>query len=311
MQCPFCTAVLPDDDLFCEECGKALTTPHPAVCVCGAPEADLDDDGYCLQCGRRCRPAPEDHVEFELSTGFAAVTDRGLRHPRNEDRCRIAEEQNRRILVLCDGVSSSANAHLAAEAACQAIMNSVSAGATLAAAVRDACQAVAELGNTIAETAPSTTLVAAIVEESTIQIAWMGDSRAYWIADSASDQLTADHSWLNETIAAGTISYAEASQSPSSHGITRWLGADAAPDMVPEFREFHVPGPGWLLLCSDGLWNYAPQMEEIARLVFPKDQEGAAPFDTSALELCRRLVSFANDRGGQDNVSVALLRFES
>lgn len=302
MECPHCAAVLPDDDLFCEECGKPLKNENAPLCLCGAPEGDLDEDGYCLQCGRRCRPAPGDHVEIELSPDFAAVSDRGRHHHRNEDRCAIAERAERKLLVICDGVSSSIDAQVASQSATDAAMQSLAEGATLAAAIAAASEAVRQLGREAGEVAPSTTVVAATVCERSIDVAWLGDSRAYWVSEANSRQLTADHSWVNEVVAAGEVSYAEAVKSPRAHGITRWLGADADAELQPGCVEFRAAGAGSLVLCTDGLWNYADELSQMAALARPESGE-------SALETSRRLVAFANDSGGQDNVSVAIFRF--
>lgn len=304
MQCPNCSAIMPEEDLFCEECGTALKTPAPdaPVCLCGAPSGDLDDDGYCLQCGRRCRPSPGDHEEYSFSDHSAAVTDKGRQHLRNEDRCAVACYDNTSILIVCDGVSSSSNAQLASQTALTSILEALQAGEPLASALASAAANVASLaGGLHGEVAPSTTVVAAVVKQHHAQIAWLGDSRAYWIADAGSQQLTRDHSWVNEAVAAGELSYADALKSPRAHGITRWLGADADAAMQPEFTEFDAPAPGILLLCSDGLWNYADDLTELQRLVLTGAQETAS-------DVARRLVTFANEQGGKDNISVAILR---
>jgi serine/threonine protein phosphatase PrpC len=237
----------------------------------------------------------------EVSVNFAAVSDRGRNHHRNEDRVAIADGE-RKIIVVCDGVSSSTDGQTAAQTASDAITAALAEGADLAEAMQRASSAVSEITYDTRDTAPSTTVVTAVIEGSEIQIAWAGDSRAYWISGEESLQLTMDHSWVNEVVAAGELSYDEASHSPRAHGITRWLGADAPPDAEPSLTTFAVPGPGILLLCTDGLWNYADKVEDLTALVLTAAEE-------SAVETARRLVAFANDQGGHDNISVALLRF--
>jgi serine/threonine protein phosphatase PrpC len=309
----------------------------PPLCNCGAPEGDLDEDGYCLQCGRRCRPAPGEHVEKALSHDFAAISDRGLRHHRNEDRVEIAVESGRCIAVICDGVSSSPNADVAAETVSRSVMEAVLAGADRESAkgadashqtgeelisswggTLDTAPVLRELLKTAIEKAshrvvqltakpdldgvPSTTIVAAVVEGEQATIAWIGDSRAYWIAPSDSRQLTTDHSWLNDVISSGELSYDEAMKSVEAHGITRWIGGDAGLESAPEMMEFQIPGPGWLLLCTDGLWNYAPEIDGLAEMLL------AFPADTPALDIAGHLIAFANEKGGSDNITVALLR---
>ena len=312
MQCPACAATLPDDDVFCEECGtrlQPLSSPasEPALCLCGAPDDQLDDDGYCLSCGRRCRPAPSDHVEIEISPQLAAVTDRGLRHSRNEDRFALRSADDRLVLVVCDGVSHSGNADEAAALACEGVTRALGEGASLTDALVQAGQQVAGLGQPgTAESCPSTTVVAAVATAAAVKIAWVGDSRAYWIGQEDARQLTTDHSWMNAVVSSGEMTAAEAAKSPQAHGITRWLGADADGDTQPDSVDFAVPGPGLLLLCTDGLWNYAPQPEEMAALLQERSPEGV-----SALQMARRLIQFANSRGGHDNITAALLRWET
>jgi PPM family protein phosphatase len=309
MTCPHCTATLPDDDVFCEECGRRLRDelkPMAPICLCGAPEGDLDEEGYCLQCGRRCRPAPGEHEEKELSRNLAAVSDRGMRHHRNEDHFEISSDGAREVIVVCDGVSTSARADDAAAAASECIARGLIAGGDMASAFKEATDVVVALANqSPADVAPSTCAVAARVENGRAEIGWLGDSRVYWISKNDSRQLTTDHSWLNEVVTSGEMSCAEAEESPCAHGVTRWIGADAGPDSVADETTFEIPGPGWLVLCSDGLWNYAPEIEELAKLVLRFAD------DAAALEIARYLVSFANEKGGHDNVTAALLRVGS
>ena len=310
MQCPYCTALLPDDDLFCEECGQRLQPPdsqasQPALCLCGAPDDQLDADGYCLSCGRRCRPAPSDHLEMEISSELAAVSDRGLRHSRNEDRFAVRAEGAQSILVVCDGVSNSSNADEAAALACECITTALAEGASLLDALAEAERQVAALGRPDAlGSCPSTTVVAAVATPDQVRLAWLGDSRAYWISQEGARQLTADHSWMNAVVSSGELTASEAAKAPQAHGITRWLGADAHTDMRPDTVDFAVPGPGLLLLCTDGLWNHAPQLADMATLVHEYSSQEA-----TVLRIARRLIEFANSKGGQDNITAALLRW--
>lgn len=308
MRCPYCAATLPDDDLFCEECGQRLQAPEPlvgegALCLCGAPDDQLDEEGYCLSCGRRCRPAPSDHLETEISPELAAVSDRGQRHSRNEDRFVVRTEEGRALLVVCDGVSNSGHAEEAAALAGESISAALAGGASLPDALAEAQRQVARLGRPDAlGSCPSTTVVAAVATPDQVKVAWLGDSRAYWISQEGVNQLTSDHSWMNAVLSSGELTASEAAKSPQAHGITRWLGADADGEMQPDLVDFAVPGPGSLLLCTDGLWNYAPQPADMEALMRQCSQQEA-----TALQTARRLIDFANGKGGQDNVTAALL----
>jgi serine/threonine protein phosphatase PrpC len=89
--------------------------------------------------------------------------------------------------------------------------------------------------------------------------------------------------------------------SPQAHVITGWLGADMA-EVEPHLARFELIGPGVVLVCSDGLWNYRPEAAGLAGLALPaalSDPLGAAA----------SLVKFALDAGGVDNITVVLIPF--
>ena len=89
--------------------------------------------------------------------------------------------------------------------------------------------------------------------------------------------------------------------SPQAHVITRWLGADL-PDPEPHVTRFEPAGPGVVLVCSDGLWNYRPEAADLAALALP----GAL---TDPLAAAAALVKFAVDAGGADNITAVLAPF--
>jgi serine/threonine protein phosphatase PrpC len=175
--------------------------------------------------------------------------------------------------------------------------------------------------------APSCTFVAALVlpaEASadgaahafpTVVVAWCGDSRAYWLPDSGTDvQLTTDHSLGTEMIRAGR-SRADAESDPTFHTITRWLGADSV-DPTAEVATCAVESDGWLLVCSDGLWNYASTpaaMRAALQLATGDGAASAVPGAASAdpLSIADALVRFGNEQGGHDNITAALARVTS
>jgi len=152
---------------------------------------------------------------------------------------------------------------------------------------------------------PGCTFVGAIVEPGTITIGWVGDSRAYWLAGDDSRLLTRDHSYLNDLIDAGQLTEETArTQHQHSHVITRCLGPlNGEGRTPPQASITQIPRPktGMLLLCSDGLWNYAPEAPHLARLA-----RAVVP-GADAQEISRSLAQFAYDAGGQDNITVAVL----
>jgi serine/threonine protein phosphatase PrpC len=251
---------------------------------------------------------------------LAGVTDRGLRHYRNEDAMSLAATRAAdrviAIAVVCDGVSSSSRPDEASTAATEAaigvLIPAARAGQDAAVASLQAVQAaqsaVAELagpaGSMPALDAPSATFVSAIMSQDSVTVCWLGDSRAYWLdANAASDarQLTTDDSVVARMVTAGLLAEAAALDSPRAHEVTGWLGADAS-ETAPHVTTFAPPGPGVVLICSDGLWNYEPEAARLAERVLPAAL--ARPLDTA-----RKLVDFALQAGGHDNVTVVLAPF--
>jgi serine/threonine protein phosphatase PrpC len=147
--------------------------------------------------------------------------------------------------------------------------------------------------------APSCTLVAGAVVGDVVTVCSVGDSRAYWLGADEARQLTTDDSWAAEQVASGAMSEADAMADPRAHAITRWLGSDAPTD-PPHLSTFSPTAPGRLLVCSDGLWNYAPTAGELLELV-DAQSAGATP-----LELARALTDFALLAGGHDNITVVI-----
>lgn len=316
MQCPACAAALPEGDLFCENCGVPL---HAAAadggsCVCGASAGEVDEDGFCLRCGRRVRRPASDHIEEAVSPDFAGVSDRGKRHERNEDRFGMVAHEDAYGLVVCDGVSTSQSSETASAAVVEGVVTAFREALNdgllqetetvlrrvLAAGEANLVQGTARVGGS---NPPSTTVVAALVDRGKATIGWVGDSRAYWIDEYGARALTRDHSWLNEVVATGQFTVEQARLAPQAHAITRWVGADAGEASGPEIVQTVLPGPGILLLCSDGLWNYAPTDDAMADVL--RDASRSEP---AALAMVNRMVDFANERGGQDNITAVMLR---
>lgn len=192
----------------------------------------------------------------------------------------------------------------AADAALQVLTSSTDAPAErLVAATSAASAAVERVGQDFPDSAPSCTFVAAVVEDGTATFGSVGDSRGYWLPDQGeAHRLTTDDSMAEEQVRAG-MDRASAEASPLAHTITRWLGPDA-PDQRPAVTSVDVDEPGWVLVCSDGLWNYASEPADLRAVVRAEERRvGRDPLD-----LAQALVAWANDRGGADNITVALAR---
>ncbi|MEU3171994.1 MULTISPECIES: PP2C family serine/threonine-protein phosphatase [unclassified Streptomyces] len=313
----------PDPRVAAEPDGEqGSTVPRGGVCVaCRAGR--VDDDGYCENCGH-AQPRERDHMEQECGP-LAAVSDRGLRHHRNEDAFGIGtttlpDGSPASVAIVCDGVSSATrpdDASLAASrAASQALLAALPRGTHPQQAMHEAIIAASEAVNALADepetereraphqNAPACTFVGAVVTDGLLVVGWVGDSRVYWVpVDRAAPpaRLTEDDSWAAQMVAAGLMGEAEAYADQRAHAITGWLGADAY-ELDPHTASFKPDRPGVVVVCTDGLWNYAESAEEMARAV-PADAAGRP------LHGARVLVGHALDGGGHDNVTVALVPF--
>ncbi|MFD0383911.1 PP2C family protein-serine/threonine phosphatase [Streptomyces stramineus] len=307
-------------------------TAHPGVDgtgrVCGSCRSGMiDKDGYCEHCGH-AQPRERDHMEHQLP-GVSAVSDRGLRHHRNEDAYAVsatalADGTAATVAVVSDGVSSATRPDEASAAACaaanEALVTALPRGADPRQATHDAILRAAEAVTALAapphpaearrpeehrqENAPACTIVTAVVAGDLLTVGWVGDSRVYWVPEDRGTQparLTEDDSWAAQMVAAGLLSEAEAYADERAHAITGWLGADAY-EVEPHTASFHPDREGVVIVCSDGLWNYAESAEEMAA-VTPPDAR------SRPLECARQLLTHALDGGGHDNVTVAVLPF--
>lgn len=250
--------------------------------------------------------AAEELATSEEDPSLAALTDVGLLREQNEDAFQLLRTGDVVIAVVCDGVSASRDAHIAADIAARTASQQLAehvAGSPVEAmdeAIRAAHQQICEAHVRRGNEPLGTTLVAARIEGRRVTVGWVGDSRAYFISETEAVLLTHDHSWLNEALAAGT-SPEEAVRSPFAHALTRCLGPLEGGDAwhaEPEVAEAEVTSSGYVILCTDGLWNYASGPEEIAAIV--------RPAFGNATTMARNLTAMALAGGGQDNVTVAV-----
>ena len=298
---------------------EAAAQPVCVACRVGR----VDGDGYCENCGH-AQPRERDHMEREFGP-LAAVSDRGLRHHRNEDSfavgtAAIPDGGVASVAIVCDGVSSATRPDDASEAAARAAHDAVLAalpqGTHPQQALHDGIVAAARAVNALADedggarehaphqNAPACTIVGTVVTSGLLVVGWVGDSRAYWVpADRSTPaaRLTEDDSWAAQMVSAGLMSEAEAYADERAHAITGWLGADAY-ELEPHTASFKPDRPGVVVVCTDGLWNYAESAEEMAR-VLPPDAA------LRPLHSARVLVGHALDGGGHDNVTVAVVPF--
>jgi protein phosphatase len=140
-----------------------------------------------------------------------------------------------------------------------------------------------------------TTIVACMFYDNKVSIAHVGDSRAYRLRGGKFEQITLDHSLLQELVDRGFYSAEEAQRSTNRNYVTRALGVE--PTVEVEVHEYEVLPDDFYLLCSDGL----PDMVEDEDIHLT-----ISTFNASLDVVSQQLVELANDHGGRDNVSVML-----
>ena len=254
------------------------------------------------------------------------ASDVGMRHSPNQDAIALAAgsgADDRAIAVACvsDGVSTSLHAEeasaLAVGVACDYLTGQLrDAGPTFSEA--DALvEAFTRANNAIMEASGVTTagtwactLIVALVWHEQAVVANIGDSRSYWMPDDGEPLLlSTDDSMAQAQISLG-VEREIAESSSGAHAITKWLGPGSS-DVTPTMTSLVITEPGWLLTCTDGLWNYASDPATMAaaltRAIEAEQAEGNEP---QSWAVCCQLVDWANDRGGHDNVTVTLMRLE-
>jgi serine/threonine protein phosphatase PrpC len=235
----------------------------------------------------------------------AAGSDVGRRRAANEDHYALAPEIG--LYLVADGlgghVAGQIASELAAEAALRTIRTLEGAGTSLAEKLR---YAVIAANREVHETARrrrelagmGTTLVVLLAQEGRAALAHVGDSRAYLVRGSRIRQLTDDHSLVGELVRRREISPAAAREHPQRHVLTRAVGV--RPTVEPDLAELTPEEEDVFVLCSDGLTGHV-QDDEIARTV-------AGGVDPQ--EAVDALIGLANSRGGEDNITVAIVRCE-
>jgi protein phosphatase len=235
----------------------------------------------------------------------AARTDVGRRRRANEDCYAIASELG--YFVVADGMGGHKAGQLASRLAAEAAVAALEAldgsaatlteklRCTIAAANREiyvAAQAKAEFSGM------GTTVVSLLAAEGRVALAHVGDSRAYLVRAGRIRQLTDDHSIVGELVRRREITESAAREHPHRHVLTRAVGVRR--EVAPDLAEL-TSSPGDLfVLCSDGLTGLVRD-EEIAE---------AANAGTDLDAICSQLVDLANERGGEDNITVVLVRYE-
>ncbi len=236
----------------------------------------------------------------------AAITDVGCERELNEDRYAVIDSPAGRAWVVCDGMGGAMGGELAAQLAIDAIrrgletINYDTSLEALKGAVEEANRIIVLRRQNPAFSSMGTTVVATLIKGDEVTIANAGDSRAYLIRDRAIQQLSVDHTYVQDLVDRGALNAEEALSHPQAHVLTRCLGAE--PRLSLELQSYWI----WnvtsnepqdkLLLCSDGLYSLVSD-EEIADIIS----------SFSPQESCVQLVELAKARGGYDNITLAIL----
>ncbi|WJY28783.1 MULTISPECIES: Stp1/IreP family PP2C-type Ser/Thr phosphatase [Sporosarcina] len=240
---------------------------------------------------------------------FSVRTDIGRKRTFNEDQAAVFELDDGTVLaVIADGMGGHRSGDVASAMAVR-LMGELFSGlrghtpghaekwtAWLDDCVRDVNRLIYEKAQSSAEhEGMGTTLEAAVFQGGNCYIAHVGDSRVYKIRANTITQITKDHSYVNELLASGEITEAEAEVHPQRNWIMRAVGSERS--IRPDF--YHVPFEygDCLLMCTDGLSNKVDEgtMRELI--------EADGTVDSKVT----KLIDLANERGGEDNITAILL----
>lgn len=253
--------------------------------------------------------ATEDASKDNLQVTFAKGTDTGRSRDHNEDYVDAfspSDYEQRHLkgdlFIVADGMGGHQAGEVASENAVRVVAREYYADAEqdvragLAAAIRKANAYIYEQAQHVAARAGmGTTVVAAVVRGRELYLANVGDSRAYLMRHGEVQQVTRDHSFVEEQVQAGLLTREEARNHPQRNVITRALGPK--PEVQADTYKGELQEGDALLLCSDGLSEYVTE-EDMRQVLGEREPEQAVP----------RLIALANKRGGSDNITALVVR---
>ena len=234
----------------------------------------------------------------------SAITDRGRKRPSNEDAFGYSDEDG--VYVVCDGMGGAAAGEIASSLAVDEVLRLTegaahdAAGSTIPAALEQAIASANEAIFTRSQrnqrlSGMGTTMVALAVRDSHAWVLNIGDSRCYRLRQGRLEQITADHSLVEEQVRIGRMTRAEALRSPLKNVITRALGTQSR--VTPDVFALEIKPGDLFLLCTDGL----------TRELTDAAIEAMLCNNGSLTEQCASLVEAAKRAGGHDNVTCLLV----
>jgi PPM family protein phosphatase len=254
-------------------------------------------------------------MSYKGKLGFVGLTDKGMVRPNNEDA--IGTSLDTGLVIVADGMGGYKAGEVASGIAVQTIVDFVANGlkdtrkrtgnsesgysheSTL---LRNAILKANDIIHQTAQSQPQcegmgTTVVACLFYNNRVSIAHVGDSRVYRVRHGQFEQVTVDHSLLQELVSRGFYTPEEARKSLNKNLVTRALGIE--PTVQVDVQEDVVLLDDTYLLCSDGLHDMVEDPDiHLTLKTFSANLETAA----------QQLIKLANDNGGRDNVSVVLAR---
>ncbi len=236
------------------------------------------------------------------------LTDVGCERTLNEDRVETIHDGKAVTWLLCDGMGGVAGGEFAAQLAVDAIARSIKQSSqndpnvdVLGSAFREANRIILLRRTNPDFEGMGTTAVAMRFDGAEAVISSIGDSRAYLVRDGAVQQLTVDDTYVQSLVDEGKLPAEDALSHPEAHVLTRCLGSEPSPNVHSQRLWLWPADPGGdhdvVVLCSDGLYSLIPDIE-LGSVV-----SGLEPKDAGI-----KLVELARQRGGYDNISVAVIR---
>lgn len=254
---------------------------------------------------------PKVQLRVKPKLSFGAKTDMGKVRENNEDKHEfyIAEKESDlaakgHVFVVCDGMGGHEAGQCASEIACKTFIDVYRSHPSEdpMVAARAAVTAATRFIHDISLAIPSrkgmgTTLVALIFRQESVLVVNVGDSRAYRTREGETLQLTTDHTWVEETVAAGMMTREEAEVHPYRHVITRALGTER--DVACDLFEHPIQEGDVYMVCSDGVTNHVDN-----------DRIGIILGASHPSEAAWRLVGDALVGGGSDNATAIVVRVD-
>lgn len=255
-------------------------------------------------------PVAEARVALRLTA--AGRTDIGRKRENNEDKYEIFQPETAALVaargaafVVCDGMGGHAAGQIAAEIGTRTFLE-VYYGHPAAETETALTDAATAANRRVVENARmnpgrlgmGATLSALVLVQDAAYTVQMGDSRAVRVRDGALERLTAEHTWVAESLAAGTLTPGEAENHPYQHVITRALGAEDG--CRPEVLRHDLMAGDVFLVVSDGVTNHASDADLLSACVHLGPAEAA-----------RWIVDVALDGGGLDNATAVAVRVDA